>query len=101
MEKKKCRINGPCERGPDSQLFDPKCYNDKPLKKIGRIDAMHAKQTVYWTGKPCRWGHINWRYTSSGACIDCCYCFSGHEEKEHYHMIERAQLWLDRILHNG
>lgn len=36
-----------------------------------RAEAIAAGHNKYFTGKPCRHGHIAPRYTDSGACQDC------------------------------
>jgi hypothetical protein len=38
--------------------------------KIGREEAIAAGQPVYWTGKPCKNGHIDYRQVAGG-CITC------------------------------
>lgn len=36
-----------------------------------RKDAMACGDNTYFTGNPCKNGHINYRYVQSGACYDC------------------------------
>jgi hypothetical protein len=36
-----------------------------------RQDAMAQGKSVYFTGKPCKNGHIVQRYTTSGGCLEC------------------------------
>ena len=36
-----------------------------------RSQALSAGSTKYYTGKPCPYGHITYRYTKSAACMDC------------------------------
>lgn len=36
-----------------------------------REEAAHKKQRIYFGAKPCRKGHRQGRYTSSGACAQC------------------------------
>jgi hypothetical protein len=38
---------------------------------IVRKDALAQGQTHYFTGKPCKYGHIEKRYTSTGQCCTC------------------------------
>lgn len=40
-------------------------------KIISRRDAISAGLTRYFTGKPCRKGHVSVRGTSGGSCIAC------------------------------
>jgi len=42
-----------------------------PQLIMERSDAIKAGMPVYRTGRPCRRGHVAFRYTSTGACIDC------------------------------
>jgi hypothetical protein len=41
------------------------------FKPMERADAMAAGNTTYFTGRPCKNGHVDYRCTSSGACITC------------------------------
>lgn len=36
-----------------------------------RKQAVEAGESKYFTGKPCRNGHVSFRYTQSGTCVDC------------------------------
>lgn len=36
-----------------------------------RKQAMMAGENTYFTGKPCKNGHMSYRYVQSGACYDC------------------------------
>lgn len=36
-----------------------------------RKQAMIDGDNIYFTGKPCKHGHMNYRYVQSGACYDC------------------------------
>ena len=36
-----------------------------------RKQAMLAGENTYFTGKPCKNGHLSYRYSQSGACYDC------------------------------
>ena len=36
-----------------------------------RAEAIAAGLERYQTGKPCKWGHIEGRYTSTAACVQC------------------------------
>ena len=36
-----------------------------------RRQAMADGENKYFTGKPCKHGHMNFRYVQSGACYDC------------------------------
>lgn len=45
-------------------------YNDT-MKLISRQEAIDKKLTRYFTGKPCKHGHIAERLLSNRTCIDC------------------------------
>lgn len=36
-----------------------------------RKQAMLDGENTYFTGKPCKHGHMNYRYVQSGSCYDC------------------------------
>ena len=36
-----------------------------------RKQAMIDGENIYFTGKPCKHGHMNYRYVQSGSCYDC------------------------------
>lgn len=38
---------------------------------VNRADAETHGLTRYFTGKPCKWGHIDQRYVSMRACVKC------------------------------
>lgn len=37
-----------------------------------RAAAKAAGETVYFTGRPCKHGHVAQRQTASGTCLECC-----------------------------
>ena len=41
----------------------------KPVPE--REEAKRAGERYYWTGKPCRSGHLSKRYTGTGNCAEC------------------------------
>lgn len=48
---------------------------------IPTISAAEAKRLdlmYYWTGRPCIHGHVQFRRTKSGGCIDCEYVRANH-----------------------
>ena len=49
---------------------------------LTRTDALRLGAKTYYTGNPCRYGHISYRYTSSGACADCIKSANGHTPTE-------------------
>lgn len=38
---------------------------------VSRSDAYAAGMTHFFTGKPCRAGHVSKRYVSTGNCLEC------------------------------
>lgn len=44
--------------------------NDQ-IKIISRQDAISGGQTRYFTGKPCKYGHVAERMVSTRACLEC------------------------------
>ena len=38
---------------------------------ITRKEALELGLSKYYTGKPCKHGHLSERYTKSGACVEC------------------------------
>lgn len=46
--------------------------NKPPLPPlITRVEAWQQHLRHYFTGKPCKRGHLSQRYVVSGACVDC------------------------------
>ena len=43
----------------------------KQFQKITKEDAKQKKLKKYFTGIPCKYGHINERLVKSGDCVDC------------------------------
>lgn len=41
------------------------------MKISTRKEAFEALETQYFTGRPCKHGHIDYRYTASGGCSRC------------------------------
>jgi hypothetical protein len=41
------------------------------MRKMSRKAAKANGRRLYFTGKPCRYGHIAPRRTDSGQCVDC------------------------------
>ena len=46
------------------------------LQIISRQDAYEQGQKRYYTGVPCKWGHLSERYVRTQGCIDCLRQFS-------------------------
>lgn len=42
-----------------------------PDAVISRDLAAEAGLKLYRTGEPCKHGHVTWRYTSTGGCVEC------------------------------
>lgn len=46
------------------------------MEKISRQDAIKAGESYYFTGVPCKRGHVTKRHVTSGGCVDCMREFS-------------------------
>ena len=56
-----------------------------------RSEAKDSGQEYYFTGKPCKHGHIDWRNTKSGNCVECCRMRSRNAwANDHDLMIQRS-----------
>ncbi len=60
------------------------------MKVITRKKAKILRLNKYFTGKPCKWGHIVERYTRDGNCLKCSYNRSikwqvENSDKKRYH----------------
>ncbi|KOO09161.1 hypothetical protein [Vibrio hepatarius] len=43
-----------------------------PIKSIvTRAEALESDKTFYFTGKPCKRGHVAERYTNNACCVEC------------------------------
>lgn len=42
------------------------------MKTISRRNAKKNNNKHYFTGNPCKHGHVDVRYTSNGKCVSCC-----------------------------
>jgi hypothetical protein len=40
-------------------------------RETPRAVAIAAGRTTYFTGKPCKYGHVEDRYTLDGVCVEC------------------------------
>lgn len=49
----------------------PKQLQPWAYKPQERAAAKAAGNTVYFTGRPCKHGHVTYRCTSSGSCVEC------------------------------
>lgn len=38
---------------------------------ISRLQAADLNRSKYYTGRPCKRGHLTLRYVNTGACIEC------------------------------
>ena len=57
----------------DDELFNlVEALEDKALEvEIKREDARNLGLLYYFTGKSCKNGHVDFRYTKGGACRSC------------------------------
>ena len=45
--------------------------NTPKTKLVARYDALSRSLPTYFTGKPCKHGHISERYTGNSTCVEC------------------------------
>lgn len=62
----KCRICCNVRNSPEETMM-----REVPDMILDKHQADLLDLVVFRTGKPCRYGHMGWRYVSSGACVDC------------------------------
>jgi hypothetical protein len=43
----------------------------KIMEIISRAEAKQKQKSTYFTGQPCKHGHVTYRYTQSGTCSQC------------------------------
>lgn len=41
------------------------------MEVVTRSEALQKGAKIYFTGQPCRNGHVNYRYVKNGACSEC------------------------------
>lgn len=41
------------------------------MRTVTRRQAIERRESKYFTGKPCKHGHIAERYTMMGNCVEC------------------------------
>jgi 5-methylcytosine-specific restriction endonuclease McrA len=63
---------------------------------IRRKDALAIGRTRYFTGKPCKHGHIAERWSSDGKCVECTRIFQT-ERKDEY--LARHKAWRAKNHH--
>lgn len=61
--------------------------SDIVVELISRSEALRRGLALYFTGKPCKRGHVTTRYTKRCACTAC---YDSHEEKAHRAGVFRA-----------
>lgn len=59
---------------------------------ITRKQARNQQLKFYFTGKPCKFGHIAPRRTSSSVCVDC---DAIHRERHHDVHLKRSKRWRE------
>ena len=64
-----------------------------PSGRYQRMKAAVAGQQSYFTGKPCKYGHIDWRNTSTGHCKTCIREYFKKNPKAHY---EKTAGWVKK-----
>lgn len=54
------------------------------MEVISRKEAIEKGLRTYFTGKPCKHGHVAERYVSNGVCVECMKAHSTSDEKRKY-----------------
>ncbi|WGL97371.1 hypothetical protein QE177_09065 [Arsenophonus sp. aPb] len=63
----------------------------KIMKIISRKEAVEFGQTRFYTGKPCKKGHIAERFTSNGVCVTCAAKHASDYRKEINRLLQQAR----------
>lgn len=67
------------------------CLTDLPKSKK---EAKEVGSTYYYTGKPCKRGHVNKRFSVSGVCYDCHLLHSKtYYERYHEESVAKRSEW--------
>lgn len=61
------------------------------MERNERYEALQNGDTLYFTGKACKHGHVAKRRASNGCCVDCEAAKRNTEERKKYH-----QAYVDR-----
>lgn len=66
------------------------------VKARSRKEAKALGEKTYFTGKPCKHGHVDFRSTSDGGCRACDLAGSrAWKAKNHAHVLEYAKSWRE------
>jgi hypothetical protein len=64
------------------------------VQPSARERAKARGENRYWTGKPCKHGHIAQRYTRNGACCECSAIEHSRWQRDHAgHVREYRNAW--------
>jgi hypothetical protein len=65
---------------------------------LSRREAYEQSKTRYYTGEPCKQGHIAERYVSTGNCIECLnpYRLRRHPTRKDLQPYACAKLWVPK-----
>lgn len=69
------------------------------MKKISRAEALSQGLKRYFTGKPCKRGHVTLRLVSGYACCECkdAYTYQYYRDNKEQHL-KACRSWADRNL---
>lgn len=59
-------------------------------KKQERKEALEAGRNTYFTGRPCKRGHLSERFTSSWLCVECSREHHYHTDRDKYRAMENT-----------
>ena len=63
-------------------------------------EAIEVNSDYYFTGKPCRHGHISKRRTKNRTCHSCCVSSSSEWYADNKHKVDRSEYRRDYYLNN-
>lgn len=67
------------------------------MEKISRKEALAQGLTQYYTGKPCKYGHVDFRYVCDHRCAECARIKADKYKKNNPHKVmEHRARWKER-----
>lgn len=68
-----------------------------PWPVISRDEAFRTGLKTYFTGKPCKHGHLAPRYTSTGACAECARIYMRKHGRKHRGIDSAIRPYLNEV----
>ena len=77
----------------DDRRVAPTSPPDSP---VSRQEALHKGLDYYFTGKPCKRGHIDWRNSARSECLSCRQLQKDKDYQKHrQHIDEKNARWAE------